>query len=152
MARAPFQVLVLPYRFVESGDVQYAILARVDYSCWQGIAGGGEDDETPLEAAKRESWEEAGIPTDCPYLQLETVNSIPVIHFRESYLWGEDRFVIPEYTFGVEVGGREIRLSPGHRHFQWLNFAEATALLTYEGIRIALWELNQRVQGKGPRD
>ena len=152
MARAPFQVLIFPYRFAESGEVQYAILARADYSCWQGVAGGGEDDETPLAAAKRESWEEAGIPVDFPYLQLETVNSIPVIHFRESYLWGDNRFVIPEYTFGVEVGGREIRLSQGHRHLKWLDYAEAAVLLTYEGNRVALWELNQRLHGKGPRD
>ena len=46
MARAPFQVLVLPYRCNPAGDIDYAIFSRSDDSCWQGIAGGGEDIES----------------------------------------------------------------------------------------------------------
>jgi dATP pyrophosphohydrolase len=52
LARAPFQILVFPYCKDDSGKIQYAIFSRADYFCWQGIAGGGEDKETPLEAAK----------------------------------------------------------------------------------------------------
>ena len=151
MARAPFQILVFPYRRQESGDVQYAIFSRVDCSCWQGIAGGGEEDETPLEAAKRESFEEAGIPGNYPYIQLDTINSIPVIHFRDSYLWGEKIYVIPEYTFGVHIGKNEIRLSSEHKELRWVNIEEAMTMLKYDGNQTALWELNQKVLGKGPR-
>ena len=57
MARAPFQVLVFPYKRTDSSIFQYAIFSRADYPCWQSIAGGGEDKETPLDAAKRENKE-----------------------------------------------------------------------------------------------
>jgi len=50
--RAPYQVLIFPYIII--GDsIQYAIFNRSDYGYWQGIAGGGEDGETPIESAKR---------------------------------------------------------------------------------------------------
>lgn len=54
MARAPFQVLILPFRQAADGDWQYGVLRRSD-EYWQGIAGGGEDGEAPLEAAMREN-------------------------------------------------------------------------------------------------
>jgi dihydroneopterin triphosphate diphosphatase len=57
MARAPFQVLVFPYRALDDGDFEFAVFSRAAYRCWQGIAGGGEGEETPLQAAKRESLE-----------------------------------------------------------------------------------------------
>ncbi|OOR05704.1 NUDIX pyrophosphatase, partial [Bacillus mycoides] len=46
--RAPYQVLIFPY--IKTDDsIQYAIFNRSDYGYWQGIAGGGEDGETPIE-------------------------------------------------------------------------------------------------------
>ena len=58
MARAPFQVLVYPYRKTREDGLEYALLKRSDAGYWQGIAGGGEDNETLLEAARREAYEE----------------------------------------------------------------------------------------------
>ena len=101
MARAPFQVLVYPYRKVGHREFEYALLKRSDAGWWQAIAGGGEDSEMPLEAAKREAREEAGIPTDSPFVQLDTITSVPVTEFRDSHLWGQDVYVIPQYCFGV---------------------------------------------------
>ena len=72
VTRAPFQVLVYPYRRVDDGAFEYALLRRSDAGYWQAVAGGGEDDETPLEAARREAYEEAGIPPGSPFLQLDT--------------------------------------------------------------------------------
>ena len=86
MARAPFQVLVYPYRKCHDDKYEYALLKRSDAGYWQAIAGGGEDNETPLEAAKREAYEEAGIATNSDFLQLDTVEPIPVTEFRDSYL------------------------------------------------------------------
>ena len=88
MARAPFNVLVFPYIRV-GGDFEYALLRRSDAGFWHGVAGGGEDSETPLEAAKRETYEETGIPLESSFLQLDTVNSIPVIAFAVGDLWGK---------------------------------------------------------------
>ena len=58
--RAPFQILAIPYRY-ENGIPYFCVLRRSDSDLWQFIAGGGEDKETPLEAAKREILEEGGI-------------------------------------------------------------------------------------------
>ena len=70
MPRAPYQVLVLPYRRTNAGEFEYALFQRANEGFWQFIAGGGEDDETPLQAARRETWEEARIPTGCQFLPL----------------------------------------------------------------------------------
>lgn len=150
MTRAPFNVHVIPYRKTGAG-VEYAILKRADGGQWQGVAGGGEDDETPLEAAQRESFEECGIPYEAPYLQLDSVTPIPVYHFKESYLWGEEVYVIPQYAFGVDATGCQIRLSREHTEHRWLPYERAYDLLYYHNNKNDLWELNQRLKGKGPR-
>ena len=68
MARAPFQVLVYPYRKASNRQFEYALLRRSDQGLWQGIAGGGEGEEKPLEAAKRETYEESGIPPTSEFI------------------------------------------------------------------------------------
>ncbi len=61
MARARYQVLVIPY-FIKENVIQYGLLRRIDIAIWQFIAGGGEDEDPSLmDAAKREAFEEAGI-------------------------------------------------------------------------------------------
>jgi len=151
MARAPFQILVFPYR--RRGDeFDFALFRRTDDGFWQGIAGGGEDGETPLEAAIRETQEESGISGLATFVRLDTVSSVPVICFRDSPAWGEKVYVIPEYGFGADADGQEIRLSPEHSTFGWFGFEEATQKLQYDGNRTALWELHRRLLGLGPRD
>jgi dihydroneopterin triphosphate diphosphatase len=152
VSRAPFQILVLPYRVTDTGDYEFAVFSRQDYDCWQGIAGGGEDDETPLQAAQREAWEEASIPADASFLLLDTVASVPVTCFQESYLWGDHLYVIPQHAFGVDVTGASIVITSEHREFRWLPFSQAERFLMYDSNRVALWELNQKIRGLGPRD
>lgn len=151
MARAPFQVLVFPYRKVGEDVFEYALLRRSDEGFWQAIAGGGEDGETPLEAARREAYEETGIPSASPFLQLDTVEPVPVTAFKDSYLWGEDVYVIPQYCFGVLVEDGRLRLSREHTAYRWLGYQQAHRLLKYDGNKTALWELDKRLRGRGPR-
>ncbi len=151
MPRAPFQVLVLPYRRT-ANTFEFAVFSRSDYECWQGVAGGGEDDETPLEAARREAYEEASISRQTGFLPLQATCSVPVHIFAESALWDRNTFVIPQHSFGVDCTGQQISLSHEHTEVQWLCYAEAYERLTYDSNRTALWELNQRVRGLGPRD
>ena len=61
--RVPFQILAIPYKF-ENGIPIYCFFHRSDYDQWQFIAGGGEDEEIPMEAAKIEISEESCITTD----------------------------------------------------------------------------------------
>jgi dATP pyrophosphohydrolase len=151
MPRAPFQVLVLPYRRLADGAYAFAVFRRADADVWQGLAGGGEDGETPEQAARREGLEEGGIPPDAPYRALDARASIPVIAFRDSHLWGEAVYVIPEHAFGVDVGDGALRLSAEHAEMRWLSGAEAQRLVRFDSNRVAIWELHQKLRGLGPR-
>ena len=145
MARAPFQVLVFPYRLSSKGVWQFAVFSRADKDCWQGISGGGEDTETPIQTARWKIAADAGLELDSPFLPLDTLNSIPVSSDQDSTRWGEEIYVIREYCFGVDASKQEIHLSKEFKGVRWLPYAEAAALLTFEGSRTALWELNDRL-------
>jgi dATP pyrophosphohydrolase len=151
MARAPFQVLVYPYRKATNRQFEYALLRRSDQGLWQGIAGGGEGEEKPLEAAKRETYEESGIPPTSEFIQLDTIESVPVIEFKNCYLWGDDVYVIPQYCFGVAAENLHITISREHTEYKWLSYDKAYKLIKYDGNKTALWELDKRLKGKGPR-
>jgi dATP pyrophosphohydrolase len=144
MARAPFQILVLPYRVADDGSVEYAVFRRTDLGWWQGIAGGGEDDETPIQAARRESYEEAGIPRESDFFKLDSQSTIPVVGVC-GFAWGEDVLVIPQYCFGVRVDGVKLILSNEHTEYRWLPYDKAHKLLKWDNNRTALWELNHRI-------
>ena len=146
VTRAPFQVLVFPYRFLWGTGFEYAVFRRADLGFWQGIAGGGEDAETPLEAAKREALEEGGIPLESSYLALDSTATIPVVDIARYLLWGDDVLVVPQHCFGVEAGGQTITLSHEHLEFRWVGYEAASALLKCDNNKTALWELDMRLR------
>lgn len=143
--RAPFQILVILYKFVQNVPV-YCVFHRADFDQWQFLSGGGEDDETPLQAAKREIREESGIDAQS-LLELRSVCCIPTDIFPRKYRdnWPEDTYVIPEYTFGLECT-EEIVLSQEHTECVWLPYEEACRKLRWDSNRTALYELDCRVQ------
>ena len=143
MARAPYQVLILPYRRSGVADWEYAVLRRRDLECWQFIAGGGEGDEAPVEAARREVLEEAGFAAPA-LLHLDSTASIPASHFDAD--WGADVLVVPEHAFAVDCGLQELRLSREHSEIRWLGMEEARALLEWDSNKTALWELAERLR------
>ena len=140
--RAPFQILVLPYKKKTKG-YEFCIFRREDMGVWQGIAGGGEDDEKPIVAAKRESLEEAGI-ADGKLTQLDSINSIPV-EAISGFIWGDDVIVIPEYSFGIESKDGKIVIAREHTEYKWVTFKEAHDKLEWDSNKTALWELNHRL-------
>jgi len=151
MARAPFQILVYPYRKTRSGQFEYALFRRADEGFWQGVAGGGEDEEKPLEAAIRETYEESGISPASAFMLLDTVDSVPMTEFRDSHAWGDNIYVIPQYCFGVTGENLQITISREHTEYKWFSYEEAYKLVKYDGNKTALWELDQRLKGRGPR-
>jgi dATP pyrophosphohydrolase len=147
MARAPFQVLVLPYR--RSGArIEYAVLRRADLGVWQGIAGGGEDDETPDEAARREAFEEAGISASSTVQRLVSVSAIAVEHFSGRQSWDPSLATIPEYSYAVDADGQSLHLSVAHTEFRWVDFEEGLAMFEWESNGTALRELHERLTGR----
>ena len=144
MGRAPFQVLVFPFRRDQAGRPEYAIFRRADNDAWQGIAGGGEDDETPMDAAIREAREEAGV-TAAAVLQLAIVGAVADENFRDRGSWDSALREIPEYAFGVAPESQALSLSSEHREFVWLSVEEALTRLEWESNRTALRELHRRL-------
>lgn len=144
--RAPFQVLVLPYFFDPVfASVKYCLFKRQDMNIWQGIAGGGEDAETPLQAAIREASEEAGIiGFDSKFMQLAATASIPAEAIG-GLIWGPEVTAVPEYSFGVELPTQDIQIAREHSTYAWFSFEEALTKLHFESNKIALTELNHEL-------
>lgn len=141
--RAPFQILAIPYR--RGVEQAYCVLHRSDLDQWQFVAGGGEDDETPLEAAVREISEETGIKTDS-VIKLTSMAYVPanVISERHRQNWAKNTYVLPEYHFAFECGS-ELKLSNEHIGCEWLSFDDAMARLTWDSNKTALYELRCRL-------
>jgi len=140
--REGYQVLVIP--FIHTSELNVAIFQRSDDQNWQFISGGGENNEKPVQAAKRESFEEAGIESDNKFIKLDTVSSIPKENFsnhkNQKGIW-----IIPEYCFAVKLESRLLRISSEHKLVKWASYDEAMLCLKYDSNKIALWELRQRI-------
>lgn len=147
MARAKYQVLVLP--FVRAGGaVKYCVFKRRDMGIWQFVSGGGEEtDESTLHSAKREAFEEAAIGYDCKCLPLETRASLPTYLFPfAEQLWGKDFLVVPELAFAVELPDEQITLSNEHTEYRWVTYEQAVELLHFDSNKVALWELDSKLK------
>jgi dihydroneopterin triphosphate diphosphatase len=146
MARAPFQVLVIPAR-IDRGALLYALFRRSESTggYWQWIAGGGEDDEEPIDAAKREAFEEAGIRHTESFVQLTSMAMVPVVNVA-GFQWGESVLVIPEHAFGVIMKRSDCVLSDEHTMVEWLELDDAMARLHWDSNRTALWEVDWRLR------
>ncbi|MEA4882954.1 MAG: NUDIX domain-containing protein [Clostridia bacterium] len=103
MSRAPFQVLILPYAVAPSGEILYCVFRRQmsDGGYWQAIAGGGEGSETPLEAARREAFEDAQITlsgehVDSKWAEYDTA--------RQMLKWDSNRTALWELNYRLRAG------------------------------------------------
>ena len=148
MTRAAFQVLVIPFRAMADGEPRYLLFKRSDLDVWQWIAGGGEADEKPEQTARREAREEADIPEDARLIRLDSMASIPATYFADQQLWGTDVYVIPEYSFGVEVKDEEVYVFDEHREYAWLDYETARDRLEWDSNKTALWELHSRLSAR----
>lgn len=141
--RRPYQVLALPFCIVDNELLVY-VFQRSNGGWWQFISGGGEDEESIAETAIRELAEETGIRLDTPLIELQSVASIPVSAFAaKGTFFSKNIYVIPEYTFAVDIGQAVISLSSEHTNFRCVTVEEANVLLKYDSNRTALYELVQ---------
>lgn len=141
--RAPFQILAIPYR--KHPALEFCVLRRADNDQWQFVAGGGEDAETPLEAAAREISEETGIQAN-RITELVSMAYVPADVISEYHRkhWNPNTFVLPEYHFAFECGSG-ITLSGEHLGCEWLSYHDAMSRLTWDSNKTALYELNCRL-------
>jgi len=141
--RKPAQVLIFQF-YKEKNKYLYAVFKRRDLKFWQGISGGLENDETPLKAAKRETFEETKIKPKSKFIRLDSKTSIPIENVGK-HKWKKNIYVATEFSFGVEVKTKEIKLSKEHTEMAWVTFNKAIKLLKYDSNKTALWELNRRL-------
>jgi len=151
MSRLPYIVLAACYRKGNDGVIEYALFKRAvfragDEAYWQIISGGGEGEEKPDEAVRREAFEEAGIPQDSRFFKLDMVSHVPVTVFRDHHLWPANLYVVPGYHYAVNAEKIAIRLSEEHTEYRWASFEKAKKLLKWQSDVTALWELEQRLQ------
>ena len=146
MSRAPFQVLLIPYRNSADGSLEYCLLKRTDMGIWQFVAGGGETGETYHETAKRELVEETGSYGEGELIKLDTIFSVPVSAISDRIHWLPDIYVIPCYCFGINLYNAVVQISTEHSAFCWLPYTQAAEQLHFDNNRTALWELNERLQ------
>lgn len=142
--RAPYQILAIPYKLV-NGSRLYCVFHRSDLDQWQFIAGGGEDNETPLQAAKREIFEESGVDA-ANIMVLKSMCHIPTSIFQKKHLahWPANTYVVPEYAFGFYCP-KPIVLSHERIEYAWLDYDNALKRLKWDSNRTALYELNCRL-------
>ncbi len=145
--REPYQILSIPYRIID-GMPLFCIFHRSDSSYWQFIAGGGENGETPIEAAKRETIEEMGVePKNIK--QLTCIAYVPAEVVAESRRqhWDKNTYVIPEYSFAFECDS-DPTLSLEHIEYKWLTYDEARKLLKWDSNKVAMYEIKTLLENK----
>ncbi len=141
--RQPHQILAFPYKRDKNGELLYAIFCRTGKTeRWQGIAGGVEENESFIEACKREANEEANISYDAKVIELESISTMPVVNVTKEFLWGENVGLIYEHCFGIDAQNEELKLSHEHTKMKWLSYEEAKKVLKWDSNKNALWELN----------
>ncbi|MDH6365276.1 dATP pyrophosphohydrolase [Enterococcus sp. PF1-24] len=122
MAREPFQILAIPWKF-ENEEYRFGVFKRSDLNTWQFVAGGGENSETAVQTVIREIKEELGIAIkENVITKLDSVGTIPKINFENHENW-QDIFVVPEYAFAFEIlDSNEIILAEEHSEYYFGNY------------------------------
>ena len=143
--REPYQILSIPYRVVD-GKPLFCIFRREDSSYWQFFAGGGENGETPTQAANRETIEEIGVdPINIKQLTCIAYVPAEVIDESRRQHWDKNTVVIPEYSFAFECDS-ELTLSNEHTEYKWLTYNETRKLLKWDSNKVAMYEINCKLQ------
>ncbi len=137
--RIPIQVLVYPVRKTNI-YWEFLILKRVKNrgGFWQGVTGAPENEETLLESAKRELYEETGYnPTNL--IQTDISYIIPM-EDRWKDIYPEGTKEIPEYLFIAKINhSNHPKIDPiEHNEWKWCDFDEALSLLLWEDNKKAL--------------
>jgi len=78
---------------------------------------------------------------------LTSIATIPAANIR-GLIWGKKIIIIPEFSFGVEVPSRKLKLSDEHTQCAWLTCKSALKRLKYDSNKSALWELDFRLNNK----
>lgn len=146
--RQPVNIFVCPFYIENDGRIKYALFKKREGEYWEGISGGVEGDETILEAAQRECYEEAGINDNCELMPLDSVASIPANEYDCYLSWGHNVYVVKQFSFSVRLKSKNLIISDEHTNFDWFTYDEAIKRLKWHNHKVPLWELNERLTNK----
>ena len=123
--KIPISALVL----IHTPDLQVLLMERADKAgFWQSVTGSIEDDETPLQAAIREVFEETGLDARQYDLQDWQASNVYEIYpyWRHRYASGITENT--EHLFGLLLPKPlPIKLAPDeHVRYEWMDWREAT--------------------------
>ena len=124
MFKTPISALVL----IHTLDLQVLIMERADkVGFWQSVTGSVEGDETPLQTAMREVFEETGLDASQYNLQDWQASNVYEIypHWRHRYAPGV--LENTEHLFGLELpSALPIKLAPDeHVRYEWVDWRNA---------------------------
>ena len=122
--KTPISALIL----IHTADLQVLIMERADkIGFWQSVTGSVEGNETPLQTAIREVYEETGLDAAKYNLQDWNASNVYEIypHWRHRYAPGVMENT--EHLFGLELpSSLPIKMAPNeHVRFEWVDWREA---------------------------
>jgi len=148
--RQPIQIAIYPFRLL-NGDREYMLFHRTPQAgdFWQGVTGGVEDDETPLEAANRELLEESGI-VGLELIAFGEIRKFPIPESMKHYFSSETT-ALAEYSYYVMLESECVPVLDDKEHDQWrwVSLSDAIELLFWEGNKESLRECDALLSSIG---
>jgi 8-oxo-dGTP pyrophosphatase MutT (NUDIX family) len=140
--------------FRKKKKIEYLLLKRTPEKggFWQPPCGGVErSDNSLLDAAYREIYEEVGIPKENIIGVIENVYRFTM---NKDYLTGEERAPLTEHVLGFEVESDvKVKLDSNiyveHEAFKWVLFEQAIKMLKWDDNKEAFKALNKILIVKG---
>lgn len=108
-----------------------SISTKNPHTIWSFPKGNVEKDETDMQVAQRETYEEAG---------LTDLNFIPNFKVTERFMYRRDNELVSKTAnyFLAETKEDQIKLSEEHINFAWLTLEEALGVIKIKAIRESL--------------
>lgn len=152
MIKKKYKIPVSSLIIVHTIDMEILLLHRQDKDgYWQSITGSLEENESPIEAAKRELFEETGIKyQEFPILNWQFSQEYEIYkHWR--YRYPPSVSSNTEHVFSVELPKKiTVKIAPKeHRDFKWVSIEDAIKMVFSDTNAQALKKLNAKKWAKG---